>query len=118
MKRTPLARKTALRKVSAKRRAYRASKEGQEALEHMKKVKMLHCVICAAPPPSDAHHCLSGRYGTRKASDFEVISLCRACHLDGPNAIHRNKRAWEERNGPDHSYLPLIAEWLKKSPAG
>jgi hypothetical protein len=118
VKRTPLARKTALRKVSAKRRAYRASKEGQEALEHMGKVKMLPCIICAAPPPSDAHHCISGRYGTRKASDFEVISLCRACHLDGPNAIHRNKWAWEERNGPDHSYLPLVAEWLKKSPAG
>lgn len=113
MKRSQIKRKTALRQVSAKRRAYRASDEGQEALDHMRRVKMLPCIVCQAPPPNDAHHCISGRYGSRKVSDFETVPLCRACHLDGPNAIHRNKRAWEERNGPDHSYLPLVDQWLR-----
>lgn len=110
----PLQSKTPMRKVSAKRKAYRASDEGKAGLEHMRRVKMLPCMICQAPPPSDAHHCISGRYGTRKASDFETLPLCRACHLDGPNAIHRNKRAWEERHGPDHGFLILVDDLLRR----
>ena len=108
----PLQAKTPMRKVSAKRKAYRASSEGKAAMDHMGRVKMLPCVICGSPPPNDAHHCISGRYGTRKASDFDTLPLCRACHLDGPNAIHRNKRAWEERHGPDYSFLQIVKKML------
>ena len=112
MKRTPLKSKTPMRKVSAKRKAYRASDEGQAARAHMLAVKGLPCVICHAPPPNDAHHCFHGRYGARKVSDFEVISLCRSCHLEGPDAIHKNKAAWAARHGPDYAFLPLVQELL------
>lgn len=80
----------------------------------MRRVKGLPCVICGAPPPSEAHHCISGRYGSRKVSDFDTIPLCPADHRTGPEAIHQNKRAWEERNGPDHSYLAVVREALSK----
>lgn len=83
-----------------------------EAKRHLARVKQLPCVICAAPPPSDAHHCFSGRYGSRKASDFETIPLCKACHQHGPLAIHQDKAGWEMRNGFDYEYLPVVADML------
>ena len=116
MKRTPLRRSTPLkakkpmRQVSAKKAAYRASEEGQAALEHMRRVKALPCAVCGQPPPSDAHHVIHDRFGTRKASDFDTIPLCKAHHQDGPLAIHNGKERWREAYGPDHKYL----EWTKK----
>lgn len=122
MKRTPLKRKTPLtaktriRKVSAKKRAYRASAEGQEAMAYMAAVKQLPCCICGAHGPSDAHHVIHGRYGSRKSSDFDVIPLCRSCHLDGPHAIHRGKETWEKLHGPDYSYIEAAREAVKLHP--
>ena len=81
-------------------------------LEHMRRVKQLPCVICQAPPPSDAHHCISGRYGSRKASDMHTIPLCRSCHQDGPMAIHRAKATWEAHYGRDYDWLPKVARLL------
>lgn len=104
MKRTNLARKTRLRQVSAKRAAYRASDEGQDALRYMQAVKQLPCCVCGSAPPNDAHHCISDRYGTRKASDFETVPLCKECH-QGPHGVHAEKRSWRERHGPDHGYI-------------
>lgn len=102
MKRSPI------RKVSKKKAAYRASAEGQAGLAYMAAVKCLPCVICNAPPPSDAHHCFHGRYGAQKSSDFDTIPMCRWDHLDGPYAIHKNKKAWAEKHGPDYSYIPQV----------
>lgn len=80
------------------------------------RVKQLPCVICKAPPPSDAHHCIHDRHGQRKAPDAETIPLCKAHHQDGPDAIHNGKRTWREKYGPDHSYLKevdeILAEWF------
>lgn len=83
-----------------------------EAKRHMARVKGLCCVICAAPPPSDAHHCFSGRYGSRKASDFETIPLCKIHHQHGPSAIHQDKAGWEARNGMDFDFIPVVADML------
>ena len=120
MKRTPMPRgtkplkaKTPMRKVSGKRKAYRASQEGQDALDYMRAVKALPCVVCRAPPPNDAHHCIHDRYGTRRASDYDTVPLCRACHLDGPNAIHKGKEIWRDRNGSDHGYIEQTREAVK-----
>lgn len=103
-----------IRKVSEKKAAYRASAEGKSGLEYIGKVKQLPCVICEAPAPSDAHHCFHGRYGSRKVDDFSVIPLCKACHQDGPNAIHRGKQSWLMRNGPDYGYIEQTRELVKK----
>tara|TARA_B100000035_G_C20868757_1_gene495178 strand:- start:389 stop:784 length:396 start_codon:yes stop_codon:yes gene_type:complete len=94
-----------MRKFSEKRAKQRASREGKRGQEYMRQVKQLPCCICAKPGPSDAHHPICDRYGTRKASDFDTIPLCRECHLDGPNAIHNGKQTWREKHGPDHSYI-------------
>lgn len=86
--------------------------EIRAAKEHMARVKALPCVICGRAGPSDAHHCICGRFGTRRASDWQVIPLCKDCHQDGPEAIHRGKASWVARNGPDHEYLPVVADML------
>jgi hypothetical protein len=89
---------------SKKRAAKYKGPEGRAALDYMGAVKRLPCVICGQGP-CEAHHCFNGRYSTAKASDYAVIPLCRECHLDGPEAIHRKKRTWAEKYGPDHSYI-------------
>lgn len=103
-----LARKRPMRKVSAKRKAYRASQDGQDAAEHMRRVKAMPCVICGKHGPSDAHHVICDRYGTRKASDLDVIPLCKSHHQNGPDAIHNGKASWVAKHGPDHAYLPMV----------
>lgn len=80
----------------------------------MARVKQLPCIICGAPPPSDAHHCICDRYGTKKVSDFETIPLCKQHHQDGPEAIHNGKKSWVEKHGPDHSYLEQVRQLLDK----
>jgi 5-methylcytosine-specific restriction endonuclease McrA len=97
-----------MNKTSAKRRAYRASAAGRDAMAYMAVVKSLPCAVCGAPAPSDAHHVIHDRFGTRKTSDFDVIPLCRKCHLEGPEAIHNGKQIWREKHGPDHGYLPKV----------
>ena len=79
---------------------------------HMNRVKQLPCVCCHRPPPSDAHHCFHGRYGSGKSSDFAVIPLCRQCHQEGPDSIHQNKNGWRELNGSDFDYIPVVADML------
>ena len=80
--------------------------------ERLRKVKQLPCVICDAPPPSDAHHCIHDRFSQAKAPDSETIPLCKPHHQDGPEAIHNGKETWRERHGPDHGYLALVDEIL------
>jgi hypothetical protein len=117
MKRTkPLISKTPIRKVSKKKRAYRASAEGQAGMDHMARVKMLPCVICQAPPPNDAHHCYHDRYGTRKQSDLDTIPLCKWCHQDGPQSVHRDKAGWKDRHGPDYGFLDRVKQLLDPRP--
>jgi hypothetical protein len=88
-------------------------KRGTKAgMEHMHRVKQLPCVICHKHPPSDAHHVFCDRFGSSKASDFDVIPLCKEHHQHGPEAIHNAKRSWVEKHGPDHAFLPLVKEWL------
>lgn len=80
--------------------------------DRLAKVKQLPCVICKAPPPSDAHHCIHDRYSQRKAPDSETIPLCKPHHQDGPEAIHSDKRAWREKHGPDYGYLAMVDDML------
>ena len=75
---------------------------------HMARVKLLPCIACGAPPPSDAHHCTGG--GMRR-DNLKVIPLCLACHR-GPQGYHARKRAWVARHGPDYDFLPRVAEML------
>ncbi len=80
--------------------------------ERMHRVKQLPCVICGAPPPSDAHHCISGRYSQRKAPDSMTVPLCKRHHQEGPDAIHNDKAGWEARYGKDTDYLAEVDDML------
>ncbi|WP_407473486.1 Ref family recombination enhancement nuclease [Sulfitobacter sp. PM12] len=86
--------------------------EIREGKEWMRRVKELPCCICYKHGPSDAHHVIHGRYGTRKAPDKDTIPLCKEHHQDGPEAIHNGKATWMEKHGPDYSYLPWVAAQL------
>lgn len=79
---------------------------------YMMAVKQLPCAVCGAPPPSDAHHVICGRYGSRKTSDFDVIPLCKSHHQDGPEAIHNGKASWVEKHGPDYAYIEKVRRML------
>lgn len=78
---------------------------------HMARVARLPCVICGGRPVQ-IHHCIHGRYGQRKVSDFETIPLCPDHHQIGPYAIHNDKAGWLDRWGADHSYLAVVADAL------
>ena len=89
-----------------------SSAEIREGKEWMRRVKELPCAICRKSGPSDVHHVIHGRYGTRRAPDKDTIPLCRKCHLVGPNALHNGKATWMEKHGPDCSYLPWVESML------
>lgn len=109
MKRTALSRKTSIKPVSGKRRAYRASDEGQADKAHMHAVAQLPCVICGAMGVH-VHHCIHGRYSTRKSSDRHTIPLCPPHHWE----LHEGKERWAAKWGPDYSYLPRVRDMLWK----
>ena len=97
-----------MRRVSEKKAAKRTDADAQSAFQHMIEVKGLPCIICETPPPSEAHHAISGRYGGRKRNDWWTLPMCGFCHRTGPNAIHNGKRSWEEKHGPDYGFLPRV----------
>lgn len=80
---------------------------------HLRAVKSLPCIICGAPPPSDAHHCIHDRYGMQRVADECTIPLCKKHHQDGPDAIHNGKQSWREKYGADHEYLPAVRDMLE-----
>lgn len=93
---------------SDKRAAYMRSVERQNGLAHMARVKMLPCVACGAPPPSQAHHVICDK---QPRNDFRVLALCFDCH-QGPKGIHAAKRSWVAKHGPDYLLLDRVAEML------
>lgn len=100
--------------------AKKARKASVKDPAYMGRVKQLPCVICNAPPPSDAHHCTHKPYvdehnpyerepcAGRKSGDRDTIPLCKKHHQDGPEAIHNGKSRWREKHGPDFSYITNI----------
>ena len=54
---------------------------------HLQAVKSLPCSVCAAPPPSDAHHINQGQH-------FTTVALCKDCHQGSFNGIHGQRRLW------------------------
>jgi len=97
MKRTPLRRKTAMKrssrpmaKVNRKRKAKRhAAQFGPQA----QWCREQPCWVCNRPPPSDPHHVVSRGAG---GTDEHTVPLCRTCHTL-THARHGGKRL----NGAD-----------------
>ena len=55
--------------------------------EWIRKVKELPCSVCAAPPPSDAHH-------IKQSCSYAVVALCKSCHQGSRMGWHGEKAAW------------------------
>lgn len=70
---------------------------------HMAEVAQRGCAICGARPV-EVHHVICGRFGQRRASDFDTIGLCFNHHR-GPDGIHTSKRVWQSKYGLDTDYL-------------
>ena len=105
---TPAKARKSLPKVSAKKRAHRASERDAGAWEHMAAVKSLPCMCCHASPPSEAHHVCDDK---QPRSDFRVIPLCTACHR-GAHGYHTAKKSWRAKYGRDCDLLPEVARLL------
>lgn len=54
---------------------------------HLERVKSLHCAVCGAEPPSEAHHLEQGQ-------QYTTIPLCKDCHTGPRNGIHGQKLVW------------------------
>lgn len=101
---------------SKKRAKQHASPQGVADLDHMGCVKWLDCTQCGKSGPNDAHHCKDKPpedlkhlydvlpYGC-KSGPRDTIPLCKMCHQDGPQAFHRDRSGFMERNGPDYLHI-------------
>ena len=114
---TPLRTRQRIRPVSAKRQKHRASAEGKAGLAHMARVRSLPCIICAEwgftqTSPTEAHHCIHGRFSARKVSDLLTISLCAEHHRESADpqkiAVHQNPAKWKHHYGNDFDWLSWV----------
>lgn len=113
-----------MRKVSAKKAAYRRSEQGQEDLAYMAAVKSLPCVICDAfgmiqLSPTQAHHPIHGRFATRKAPDRTCIPLCEGHHQGLRDttkiALHQHPSKWKRLYGEDNEYIAVTQDRVAES---
>ncbi len=77
-------------------------------------VRALPCCICEAwgmaqNSPTNAHHPICGRHGTRKRPDHTAIPLCDGHHQGDFDttkiAIHRDRALWVEWYGEDTDWI-------------
>ena len=54
---------------------------------HVGMIKSMSCVVCEAPPPSEAHEPEQGLW-------FVSIPLCADCHRGSINGWHGQKAMW------------------------
>ena len=68
------------------------------------------CCVCAAHPPSQAHHeSITGRGMGIKCSDIETVPLCATCHGE----CHSKFIYWDDEI-PQNYMLRYINEWLNR----
>lgn len=103
----PKAKRKAMPRVSAKRRAYLASAERQEGLAHMARVAELPCLVCGAYGV-EVHH------EGKPRSDKRVLPLCARHHRRefGVGAYHYSPRAFYEAHGDSKFLLAVVADML------
>lgn len=99
----PLARKTRLRPVSAKKRAHKAKESADGAREHMARVALMPCLACGAWPV-ELHH------EGKPRSDWRVLPLCAKHHRReyGPGAYHYSPKAFCAMHGESAELLRRV----------
>lgn len=100
------------------------AKEAREGRDpaYMARVAFLPCCICTEwglpqMSPTQVHHCIHGRYSTRRAPDSMTIPLCEGHHqglLDTSKlALHQAPSRWRREYGPDTDWISWTEERLK-----
>lgn len=78
--------------------------------EYLDYVRALPCCGCGVHGQQQAHHNISGRYGSAKCSDFWTMPLCADCH----RVLHAGWTAWEEAHGTqDRHCLETLEQALR-----
>ena len=90
---------------------------------YLAEVRKLPCVICfewdmQQNSPTEAHHCKSGRYGSRRTPDSMAIPLCHSHHnkmrpYPGDEmkvGFHNSQATWEGLYGPDTDWLSWVEQ--------
>jgi hypothetical protein len=81
---------------------------------HLARVAELPCCIChewemPQESPTQVHHCIHGRFGSRRVPDTCTIPLCEGHHtglLDTSKiALHREPKAWRDAYGDDVEWI-------------
>ena len=93
-------------------------REGKDPAR-LEAVAALPCVIChefglIQLSPTQVHHCIHGRYGTRKSPDSMTIPLCEGHHQGlfdtSKIALHQEPTRWKAEYGPDTHWLSWVEE--------
>lgn len=93
----------AIPKQSAKRKAYMASQDRVDGLEHMGRVAEMPCLVCGSRPV-EAHH------ATKPRDDMKVLPLCPPHHRRefGPGALHYSPNAFYAAHGTVDELLARV----------
>jgi len=54
---------------------------------HIARIKLMSCIVCDSPPPSECHEIHQGQW-------YTSMPLCADCHRGSLNGIHGQKRLW------------------------
>lgn len=73
--------------------------------EHVDRIKNMSCVICDAPPPSEAHEIEQGLW-------FASLPLCPSCHRSDQNGLHGRRAIWKVKKMDELKALALTIERL------
>ena len=91
--------------------------------DRMEQVAEMPCCICDEyglyqASPTQVHHCIHGRYGSRRSPDSMTIPLCEGHHqgnFDGTKvALHRQPAEWRRAYGDDTRWISWTEERLRK----
>lgn len=88
---------------------------------YLARVHELPCCICEAfgevqTSPTQAHHPIHGRFGSRRVPDRMAIPVCEGHHqglVDTTKiALHREPERWRSLYGEDHDYIAATQDRL------
>ena len=78
-----------------------------------KKLRNMDCTSCGCSPPCCVHHFAGGSSARRGVYfDYFIIPLCKSCHTDSDDAVHKGKKTFYERTGID-PYAEAAANYVR-----
>jgi hypothetical protein len=103
------------------REPYQKQGHAKARPDYLEAVRGLPCIICQTwgetqTTPTEAHHPICDRHGTRKAPDVDALPVCHSHHTgdfdSSKIAIHRDRAAWVDAYGSDREYIAATQAML------